>query len=104
MSGQQDQRQVEERGQQRQPGDGDVDGDDIGHRLAQVVEDAAAQAHGLDDRVERVIQQHHRRRLARDIRAASAHRDADVRRFEGGGVVHAVAGHGDDLAIGLEAR
>ena len=44
------------------------------------------------------------RRFARDIGAAAAHRDADMRRLQRGRIVDAVAGHRDDLAIGLAAR
>ena len=36
--------------------------------------------------------------FARDVAAALAHGDADVGALERRGVVHAVAGHGDDLA------
>ena len=35
----------------------------------------------------------------RDLRAGDAHRDADVGLLEGRRVVHAVAGHGDDMAL-----
>lgn len=34
--------------------------------------------------------------------AGDAHRDADVRGFDGGGIVHAVAGHGHDIALPLQ--
>ena len=94
--------QPEEHRQQRHPGDRHVDGEDVGHRLLQVVEDAPAQPHGPHDRREVVVEQHERRRLARDVGAAPAHRDADVRRLERRRVVHAVAGHRDDLAVRLE--
>ena len=57
---------------------------------------------GRDDRAEIVVEQHDRRRLARDVGPATAHRDADVRRLQRGGIVDAVAGHGDDLAVGLQ--
>jgi len=42
-----------------------------------------------------VVGQDHAPRLFRDL-AAAPHRDADVRLLQRGGVVHGVAGHGDD--------
>ena len=42
--------------------------------------------------------------LARDVGAACAHRDADVGGTQRRGVVDAVAGHADDLAVGLAAH
>ena len=39
---------------------------------------------------------------ARDVGAFAAHRDADVRRAQGRAVVDAVAGHRDDMAVGLQ--
>ena len=56
----------------------------------------------VDDRGEIVVEQDQGRGLARDVGAAPAHGDADVRRLQRGRVVDAVAGHGDDLAIGLQ--
>ena len=67
-------------------------------RLAEVVGDAAPEAHGGDDGGEVVVGEHERRRLAGDVRAAPAHGDADVGGLERGRVVHAVAGHGHHLA------
>ena len=95
-------RQAEQQRQQRQSRNRDVNGEDETHRLAQIVVDAAAEPDGLDDRAEIVVEQHDRRRLARDIGSASAHRDADVRRLERGRIVDAVAGHRHDLAVRLE--
>ena len=40
--------------------------------------------------------------FAGHVGAPSAHGDADVGRFQGRGIVHAVAGHGHDFAVGLE--
>ena len=45
---------------------------------------------------------HDRGRLARHVRSASAHGNADVRRLERGRIVDAVSGHGHDLAARLE--
>ena len=50
----------------------------------------------MDQRGEVVVGEHHLRRLLRHLRAA-AHRDADVGLLQRGGIVHGVAGHGDDL-------
>ena len=61
-----------------------------------------AQAHRRDERREIVVHEHQRRGFARDVRAAPAHRDADVRGLERGRIVHAVAGHGDHFAVRLE--
>jgi hypothetical protein len=41
--------------------------------------------------------------LTRDVAAPLPHADSDVRALEGGSVVHAVSGHGDDLALGFES-
>ena len=49
-----------------------------------------------------VVEQHQVRRLARDVRAPSAHRDADVRGLQGGRVVDAVSRHRHDLAVRFE--
>ena len=55
-----------------------------------------------DDGGEVVVQQHQAGGLAGHVRAAPAHGDADVGGLQGRGVVDAVAGHGHDLAVGLE--
>ena len=55
-----------------------------------------------DDRGEVVVGEDHVRRLLRHVRAGDPHRDADVGRLERGGVVHAVAGHRDDLPVRLQ--
>ena len=46
-----------------------------------------------------VVEQHEVRRLTGHVRAAPAHRHADVGLAQGRRVVHAVAGHRDDLAL-----
>ena len=51
---------------------------------------------GADDAGEVVVGEHHAGGLLAGLGAFDAHRDADVGALEGGGVVHAVAGHGDD--------
>ena len=47
--------------------------------LAQIVVDAAANAHRAHDCTEVIVEQHETRRFTRDVAAARPHRDADVR-------------------------
>ena len=77
-------------------------GDDVGHRLAQIVVDAPPETDGAHDRPEIVVQQHKRRCFARHIGAASAHGDADIGRLERRRVIHAVPGHRNHGAMRLE--
>ena len=65
----------------------------------QVVVDGAPQADRLHDRAEVVVGEDHHRGLLGDLRAGDAHGDADVGLLERRRVVHAVAGHGDDVAL-----
>ena len=81
---------------------GHVHREDVAHRIADVLVNAPAKLHRGDDGPEVVLHQHERGRLARHVGAALAHRHADVRGLQRGRVVHAVAGHRDDLARGLE--
>jgi len=100
---QQDERPIrEEHRDQRQAGDGYVNGEDVGDRLFDVVEDPPPQANRLDDGREIIVQQHRAGGFAGHVRAASAHGDADVGRFQGRGVVDPVARHSHDLASGLQ--
>ena len=63
---------------------------------------AAALAHRRDDGGEVVVGQDHVGRLLGDVGAGDAHRDADVGRLQRRRVVDAVAGHRDDVAVGLQ--
>ena len=72
---------------------------DVAH---QVVVQGPAKLDSLDDRREVVVGQDHDRGLLRDLGAGDPHRDADVGLLEGGCIVHAVARHGDDVALALE--
>jgi hypothetical protein len=74
----------------------------VPEELADVREDPAALSHGGDDRGEVVVGEDHVRRLLGDVGSRDPHRDADVRPLERRRVVHAVPGHRDDVAIGLE--
>ena len=51
---------------------------------------------------ETVVQEHKVRGFPRHVRALAPHGHADVGRLERGRIVHAVTGHGHDLAVGLE--
>ena len=53
-------------------------------------------------RGEVVVEQHEVRRLAGDVGAGPAHRDADVGLVQGGTVVDAVAGHRHDVSPGAQ--
>ena len=74
--------------------------EDVDDELADVVEDLTARLDGDHDRREVVVGQHHRGGLARDIGAREPHRDPNVGATQRRCVVDAVAGHGDDLALG----
>ena len=62
----------------------------------------AALAHRLDDGREVVVGEDHLRRLLGHLGAGDAHGDADVGRLQRRRVVDAVAGHRDDVAVGLQ--
>ena len=79
-----------------------MDRENVSHRLAHVVVDAAPEADRVNDGAEVIIEEHDRCSLARHVGSPPAHRDADVRRLERRRVIDAVSGHRDDLAIGLE--
>ena len=70
--------------------------------LPNVAHGGSAEHDRPDDAAE--IAFHQRDAGARDRHlGAGAHRDADIGRGQRGGVIHAVAGHGDDAAFGLQA-
>ena len=81
---------------------GDVVGEVVGEEAADVGERRPPLLDGGDDGGEVVVEQHEVGGLAGDVGAGAAHGDADVGRLERGAVVHAVAGHGDDVAPGLQ--
>ena len=93
--------QAEHQRQQRQARNGDVNGKDEAHRLAQIVVDAAAETDRLDDGAEIVVEQHDGGSFARHVRSAPAHGDADMGGLQRRRIVDAIAGHRDDLAISL---
>ncbi|MPM78668.1 hypothetical protein SDC9_125679 [bioreactor metagenome] len=59
---------------------------------------APPQLHGVDDGGKVIIRQDHIRGALGHVCARDAHGAADVGHLQGGRVVDAVAGHGDDLA------
>ena len=70
--------------------------------LLDVAVDPPAFADRLFDGGEIVVEEDHIRRVLGDVRARDAHRDADVRLFEGGAVVDAVPRHRGDFARAFE--
>ena len=69
----------------------------------QVEGNAAPLFHRRCDGGEVVIREHHRGRFACNGRATGPHGDADVGLAQGGGIVDAIAGHGDDVTAALKA-
>ena len=65
----------------------------------QVVVDGAPEADRLHDRRVVVVREDHDGGLLGDLRPGDPHRDADVGLLERRRVVHAVAGHPDDMAL-----
>ena len=72
---------------------------DVAH---QVVVDGATHADRLDDGREVVVGQDHDRGFLGHLGARDAHGHADVGLLERRRVVHAVTGHGHDVALRLE--
>ena len=103
VHGEKDERMIRQHGRnERHPGDRNVQRKNVDKGLAQVVVNAAAHAHGADDRGKIVVGEHDRGSFAGDVGTALAHGNPYVGGFEGGRVVHTVAGHGDDLVVGFE--
>ena len=87
----------------RQEDDGDlghIAGQQVIDELADVAVNDAPLLDGRDDAGVIVIGQHHVGGFLGHIRAGDAHRHANIRAFDGRGVVDAVTGHGDDLVVG----
>ena len=80
----------------------DVVGEVVREEAADVRERRATLLDRRDDRREVVVQQHEVGGFARDVRADTSHRDADVRLLERRAVVDAVAGHRDNVAPRLQ--
>ena len=74
----------------------DVAGEQVEHKLADVLKDDSSLPDGDDDGGKGIVGEDHIGGFACNLGAALTHGDADVGLFQGGGVVHAVAGHRDD--------
>ena len=81
---------------------GNVRAQNIGEEFADVVEHRAPFLDGGDDAGEVVVEQNQVGRFLGHVGTAHAHGDADVGGLQRRRVVHAVAGHGDDLALFLQ--
>jgi hypothetical protein len=79
-----------------------VPGEEELAEAADVLEDPAALLDGVFDRAEVVGGEDDVGGFAGDVGAGASHGDADVGLAQRGGVVDAVAGDGDDLAVGLQ--
>jgi hypothetical protein len=77
----------------------DVRGQEVHEVLLYVAEDGPAFLHGRDDGGEVVVGQGHVRGLAAHLGPRDPHGDADIGLLQGGCVVDAIAGHGDDVAV-----
>src|SRR5216684_9291925 len=102
MHRREDERPTKEKWQERHAGDWYVHGEKISHRLTQVIVDAAAQPNSAHNRAEVVVQQDERGGFARDVGAATAHRNSYMSRLERRCIVYAVTRHRDDFTVGLE--
>src|SRR5262249_5607149 len=67
--------------------------------LTEIIVDTSAKPNSLYNRPEIVAEQDDGRCLAGYIGAAPPHGDPNVRRLQRRGIVDAIAGHGDDLAL-----
>merc|ERR1719309_1643496 len=78
-----------------------VGGDEVADELLHIVVNGASFLDRRHDGGEVVVSQDHLRgRLGNG--SARAHGDANLRLFEGGGIVHSVSGHGGDLIEALQ--
>jgi hypothetical protein len=80
-----------------------VKGDQVEERALDVLKDVPPLADGGHNRCEVVVEENEIRRATGYVSAAPTHGDADVGPMQGGRVVDAVAGHGDDGAGALQA-
>jgi len=102
LQGQQGQGHPQQRPQQH---DGDlagVAGEQIFDETADVVVDDAAFFDGGDDGGEVVVEQHQGGCFSCHVSPPAPHRDADMCRFQGRGIIHPVTGHRHHFAIRLQ--
>jgi hypothetical protein len=76
--------------------------ENVDDELTDVVVDNTARLNRGDNRREVIIGEDHGGRLASDIRARSAHHHADVGPSQRRGIVNAIAGHRDDMALAAQ--
>jgi hypothetical protein len=77
---------------------GDVVGEVVSQEPADVDECRPALLDAGDDAGEGVVEEYQVRRFTGDVGPRASHGDPDVGFMQGGGVVHSVAGHRDDMA------
>ena len=91
-----------QQGPQGEGRDRQMDGEGVTQGPLQVGADAPPQGQGLHQGREVITQQHQIRRLTRHRRSVFAHRNTDISRLQGRGVVDPVAAHRHHLAGGLQ--
>ena len=69
------------------------------NKLEDVVVDGSAAAHGFNNCGEIVVGENHVAGFFGDFRSGDTHRYANVGTSQGGGVVHAISGHCDNLTV-----
>ena len=79
-----------------------VGAEQVSQEFTDVVENATAFAHRFDDGAEVVVGEDHLGALLGHFGAGDAHGHADIRGFDGGSIVYAVAGHSHDIALPLQ--
>src|SRR5690242_19861758 len=99
MDGQQEERRADEGQHERSEEERYMEGDEISEGALEVVEYPPPIADGPYDRREVVIEQDEVGRFTRDLRAATAHGDPDIRLAQRRRVVRPVTGHRDDIAV-----
>ena len=81
-----------------------MNGKDVGHGLFDIVEYSATKPRSLHNGREGIVQEHETRGFPGHICAPAAHGDTDVCRFQGRGIIDAVAGHGHYISVGLHCH
>ena len=99
-----EQRKAQQRGAEHPQHLAHVGGQQELDGFADVVVDAAAFLHGGHDGGKVVVCQHHIGHVLGHVGAGDAHTDADIRHFQGGGIVDAVPRHGRDGAAAAPGR
>ena len=103
MHGREQDGQAKQQRQQRETSNRDMHREDEAYGLAQIVIDAATEFDRTHDRGEIIIEEYDRGGFARHIRSAPAHRNADMGGLERRRIIHAIARHCNNLAIGFQS-